>query len=53
MVFETESFLNKTATQLPMGTILSQNRLFQCDYTAVNFPPLLTKAFKIQPLFML
>ncbi|RKS89678.1 hypothetical protein BC952_3107 [Flavobacterium limicola] len=33
MVFETESFLNKIATQLPMGTILSKNRQFQYHCT--------------------
>jgi hypothetical protein len=52
MVFETQSFLNKTATQLPINAISIQNRRFQCDCTAVNFPPLLTKALEIQSLFM-
>ncbi|RKS94401.1 hypothetical protein BC952_0001 [Flavobacterium limicola] len=31
MVFETESFFNKTATQQPINTISIQNRRFQYD----------------------
>ena len=53
MVFETQSFLNKTATKLPINTFSIQNRRFQYHCTAANFPPLFTNAFETQSLFML